>query len=232
MGLPRSGVRENARSRPLATGSCACKYSVTLPAASSRYLRRLCAVPAASALACLLAALALSPALGLSPAAAAPTAGPCPGAGLRPTRANVHAVDSALLCLVNRIRVAHGLPALRANRELGTVASGQVRQMVRMNYFADVRPTGQTPLALVDATRYPVKAARVSVGQNIAWGTGRYTTPENIVAAWMASPPHRQIMLDGQYRDTGVGVTPATPSVIGAGQAGATYAIELGLRQP
>jgi hypothetical protein len=47
----------------------------------------------------------------------------------------------------------------------------------------------------------------------------------------MASPPHRAIMLDGKYRDAGVGAIPSTPRVIGDGRGGATYAIEFGLRQ-
>jgi uncharacterized protein YkwD len=102
--------------------------------------------------------------------------------------------------------------------------------MVRMDYFADVRPTGQTPLSLVAATRYPFETVGFSVGQNLAWGTRDSSTPARIVAAWMASPPHRAIVLNGEYRDAGVAVTPATPSVIGAGRSGATYAIEFGVR--
>lgn len=103
--------------------------------------------------------------------------------------------------------------------------------MVRWDYFADVRPSGQTPLSLVGVTRYPGHAAAYSVGQNIAWGTGRDTTPSRIVAAWMASPPHREIILTGEYRDAGVAVTPAVPGVIGTGRHGATYAVEFGVRR-
>jgi uncharacterized protein YkwD len=139
-------------------------------------------------------------------------------------------VQAATLCLVNRIRAAAHVPALRANRDLAHVASGQVSVMVRMDYFADIRPSGQTPLALVMASHYRTRAARVSVGQNIAWGTGAFTTPARIVAAWMASPPHRAIMLDGKYKDAGAAAIPSTPSVIGDRQGGATYAIEFGVR--
>jgi uncharacterized protein YkwD len=159
-----------------------------------------------------------------------PTA-PCPGAGLRPTHTNAAAIDAATLCLINRARAAHHVPALRSNRDLGAVAASQVATMVRWNYFADVRPTGQTPLALVFATRYPANTAGVSVGQNIAWGAGRYATPARIVAAWMASAPHRRVMLEGGYRDAGVAVTARVPSVMERGQRGATYAIEFGLRR-
>ncbi|HEX7610255.1 MAG TPA: CAP domain-containing protein [Solirubrobacteraceae bacterium] len=155
----------------------------------------------------------------------------CPGASLRPGAANVAAVDAATLCLIDRVRVAHHVPALRANRELAAVAASQVSAMVRWDYFADVRPGGQTPLALVFGTHYPVNAAGVSVGQNIGWGTGSYATPARVVSAWMASAPHRRVMLDGGYRDAGVAATPRVPSVKAGGRRGATYAIEFGLRR-
>jgi hypothetical protein len=156
---------------------------------------------------------------------------PCAGAGLRPGAASPGAIDAATLCLIDRIRAASRLAPLRPNRELASVASGQVLEMIRLDYFADVRPGGQTPLALVDATGYPASAATVAIGQNIAWGTGRYMTPAGIVAAWMSSPPHRAIILDSTYRDAGVAATPALPWVVGQGRVGATYAMEFGLRQ-
>jgi hypothetical protein len=164
-----------------------------------------------------------------SPLAHARAAG-CRGAGVRPSGTNAAVVDAATLCLIDQIRAAHGLRPLHANAELGAVAASQVTNMVRSDYFADVRPTGQTPMSLVGSTRYRAHAARIAVGQNIAWGTGRYSTPEHIVAEWMASPPHREIILDGEFHDAGTGVTPVLPSVLGAGQHGALYAIELGVR--
>jgi uncharacterized protein YkwD len=162
--------------------------------------------------------------------AATPTP-PCPGANLSPSAANIAAVDAATLCLLNEVRILYRLRPLRANRELGNVAASQVTNMVRWNYFADVRPSGQTVLSLVALTGYPLHAIGFAVGQNIGWGTGSYATPAHIVAEWMASPPHRQIMLNGEYRDAGVAVTPAVPAVVNAARQGATYAIELGVRR-
>jgi hypothetical protein len=154
----------------------------------------------------------------------------CRGANLHPTATNWRTVDAATLCLVNEVRTAHGLDPLRANRELRKVAASQVTTMVSNDYFSDDRPTGQTPLSLVAITRYPAHAAEFAVGENIAWGTGGFTTPAHIVAEWIASPPHREIMLSAQYRDAGVAVTAAIPAVLDAGHRGATYAIEFGMR--
>jgi uncharacterized protein YkwD len=194
-----------------------------LPSVTTSYGSRLGASLAAALLACVGALFAPG-------VLAAKAVQPCRGANLDPTATNVPAIDAATLCLVNEVRAERGLRPLHANRELRHVASSQVTAMVARDYFADDRPTGQTPLSLVAVTRYPVHADEFAVGQNIAWGTGSFTTPAHIVAEWMASPPHREIMLSAQYRDAGVAVTPAIPAVLDAGSQGATYAIEFGMR--
>jgi uncharacterized protein YkwD len=154
----------------------------------------------------------------------------CRGADLAPTPGNSSAIGAATLCLIDRIRAAWHLAPVRANSALRAVAASQVRSMVRLDYFADVRPTGQTPLSLVTRTNYWAHTSSVSVAQNIAWGTGPLATPARIVAAWMASPPHRRLILRGYFRDAGVAAAPAVPWRLGHGRYGATYAIELGKR--
>jgi uncharacterized protein YkwD len=156
----------------------------------------------------------------------------CPGASLLPTPSNARAVDAATLCLIDHIRASHHLRPLRRNRELGSVAASQLGAMVHWNYFADVRPSGLTPMALVSATRYPAHAARYAVGQNIGWGSGGYATPASIVAAWMSSPPHRRLILTAAYRDAGAAASASVPSVLGTGGVAAIYALEFGNRLP
>jgi len=166
-----------------------------------------------------------------STASAGDTNDACAGASLRPRAGDLAAVDAATLCLVNRLRRSHGLGALRANRELAQAAAGKASGMVRADYFADVGPSGRTAMSLVAATGYRARAARVAVGQNLAWGTGSEATPARIVAQWLASPPHRRVMLSGEYRDAGVGVIAASPAVVHAGGRGATYVLELAARR-
>jgi uncharacterized protein YkwD len=161
----------------------------------------------------------------------ASAAAPCPGATLVPSPIDTPAVEGATLCLVNQVRAAHHLHTLRANGSLLAVAASQVSTMVSRNYFSDVRPGGQTPLALVRVSRYRAHAAVLSVGQNIAWGTGSFATPAHIVSEWMASAPHRAVILTAQYRDAGVAVDPDVPDVLRANGGGATYAMEFGVRR-
>lgn len=201
-----------------------CNYSCTLRAGRARTVRGLCATLAAVVLGCTTTSLV--------PVSSA--AEPCPGETLAPTVADAAGVETATLCLVNRIRASHRLRGLHANRWLLGVAASQVSTMVSRDYFSDVRPGGQTPFALVGITRYPAHAASFAVGQNIAWGTGTYASPRHIVAEWMASPPHRAVILTAKYRDAGVAVTAAVPGVVrtaGAPPTGATYAMEFGVRR-
>jgi uncharacterized protein YkwD len=154
----------------------------------------------------------------------------CIDAGVRPTASDVATVDAVTLCLVNGVRRSHHLRPLRRNPALTGVAASQVSGMVRQNYFADVSPSGVTPQALIAASPYPSAGGSFTIGQNLAWGTGSMDTPAAIVAAWMASPPHRSIILTASFRDAGVAATPAVPAVVEQFLAGATYAMEFGVR--
>jgi uncharacterized protein YkwD len=165
-----------------------------------------------------------------SPPPAAASA-PCRGANLRPTPTDLAAIDSATACLIDRARGAAQLRTLHANPSLQRVAARQSREMVLGDYFGDDSRSGETPLQRIVATRYLRHAARVSTAQNIGWGTDTQATPAAIVAAWMNSPPHREIVLTEEFRDVGVGVSPAAPAALAAGRPGATYTVEFGTRR-
>lgn len=154
---------------------------------------------------------------------------PCPGADLRPARYNAATIGATTVCLINQLRGFHHLRALRTNRSLARVASGQVREMVRFRYFADVRPSGETPGTLIASTGYAAHAASLATGENIGWGTGGEATPASMVAGWMASPPHRALILARAFRDIGVGMWPSVPWR-SDGPLGAVYAVEFGAR--
>jgi len=200
-----------------------CKYSCTLLERTRRTGRALLGV----AVSCALLVAAFS---GAAAGTAIAARSSCGAADLRPSAGDAARVASATLCLVDRLRAAHHLRPLQANRALGKVAASQVATMIRKDYFADVRPSGQTPMSLVAATSYKSHASAISVAETLAWGTGPDATAARIVAQWMASPPHRELILAGEFRDAGVAVMPAVPSVVARGKHGATYAIELGAR--
>jgi uncharacterized protein YkwD len=172
--------------------------------------------------------------LGTGAAASASAATPpCAGAHVTPNAGNAALVDSATLCLMNELRVAHGLRALHVNGTLASIATGQAGDMVRGDYFGDDSLSGASPLSRIKASGYslPASHVRLLTAQNIGWGTGPNATPAGIVKAWMLSPPHRQIILTAAYRDVGVGVAPTVPSQLRSRWLGATYAVEFGARE-
>ncbi len=102
--------------------------------------------------------------------------------------------------------------------------------MVVGDYFGDDTPSGTTPWQRITASPYAIGAHSVAAAQNIGWGTERMATPAGMVSIWMHSAPHRQIVLTGGYRDIGVGVAPAAPTILTKGTPGATYTVEFAVR--
>jgi uncharacterized protein YkwD len=153
----------------------------------------------------------------------------CRGTHLRPSRSNLAAVTDATLCVVNGVRRSHHLKPFRMNAALRSIASGQSNAMLIGGYFGDDGLSGRTPLQRVAASSYGRHSRRLSVSQNIAWGQAGQSTPIAIVRAWMASPPHRRILLAPGYRDVGIGVSLGTPRR-SSRLRGATYTLDLATR--
>jgi uncharacterized protein YkwD len=174
----------------------------------------------------LLPAAAAIAALALPAVSSAASA--CPGASAQPTATNSAAVRSATLCLLNRERAAHGLGSLREHRSLEHAATNYAGLMVREDFFGHVSPGGSTMAERIKRTSYLNGTHGWSLGENLAWGSGSSSTPAQIVNAWMHSPPHRANILDGSFREIGIGVASGAPT--GRGHAGATYVNEFGRR--
>jgi len=154
----------------------------------------------------------------------------CSNTRLRPTDWNIRLVRAATLCLINRERAAHGELRLRSNARLVRAAQAHTESMAWDDYFQHTGPGGQTPLARMVAVGY-IYSSRIGyeIGENIAWGTLDLATPRAIVAAWMASPGHRANILDRNFRETGIGVSPHLPISLANGQPGAIYTQDFGV---
>jgi len=162
--------------------------------------------------------------------AAAPAHAACAGADVMPSSANAAKVRKATLCLLNVQRRSHGLHKLRENGKLRHAAAGYSRLMVSQGFFSHVSPGGSTLESRVNSTHYLDGARSWSIGENIAWGTGPLGTPRAIVKAWMNSPGHRENILNGTYRDIGIGIATGAPIPAGAAAGGGTYTTDFGYR--
>jgi uncharacterized protein YkwD len=155
---------------------------------------------------------------------------PCQNTQLMPSEKNLQAVRKATLCLINQERARNGENPLHVNEQLEGAAQNHSDGMVSEHYFDHLTPTGKTPLQRVQATGYiPNQRVGYIIGENIAWGTFYLASPEAIVQAWIASPEHLENILEAEYRDTAIGVTPAPPTSVVQGEPGATYTEDFGV---
>jgi uncharacterized protein YkwD len=167
--------------------------------------------------------VAATVACSLVPAA---TASACAGSRSRPSQASLDRAVRATVCLINEARGDHGLGALRPTDALAKAASAHSRDMVRNDFFAHDSPTGSTPKERIDRAGYFDGASSWAMGETIAWGSGGRATPSSIVRSWLSSPGHRAILLDGRYKDLGVGIALGAPGRDG----GATFTGDFGAR--
>jgi uncharacterized protein YkwD len=132
----------------------------------------------------------------------------CPGAHQPIAGARAGLMRRAVLCLVNRERIAHHLPPLQASAKLDRSAQEWTDAMVHSDLFSH----GSAFTNRISATGFDWSTA----GENIATG---FSTPAAVVRAWMRSPPHCANILDPAYREAGTGASVRSvgrgPSLIG-----------------
>jgi uncharacterized protein YkwD len=170
------------------------------------------------------AALLATPAIRAAPGFAR---GGCPGAGADPGRQSLGDMRQETVCLLNRIRRAHGLRPLHSDGRLRKAAQGHSSDMVRRNYFSHDSPGGGSMQTRIGGSGYLAGARSFLFGEVIGGGTAQGGSPEAVATAWMNSAPHRTAILTGRFRDLGVGVVHGFP---GRGDRGATFTVDFGAR--
>jgi uncharacterized protein YkwD len=154
----------------------------------------------------------------------------CRGSLNVPTSADeLDQAADAIVCLVNAERTSRDLRPLRRDGDLAQAARRHAVDMVRRNYFSHVSPGGTSPGDRAVDAGYASMNQSWKVGEDLGWGTGTRATPNTLVDEWMASPPHRRILLEAGYRELGVGVASGAPVDHATALPGATYALELGV---
>jgi len=136
-------------------------------------------------------------------------------------RSGARARRIAVGCLVNKARTAAGLHGFSWSRPLGRAATRHARDMTRRGYFAHQRSGGPSLTRRVRAAGFRGS----NVGEAIAYGCGSLSTPASIVRSWLASAPHRAILLSRRSR-VGIGVAGRSP--VPCGGRGATYVLDAG----
>jgi uncharacterized protein YkwD len=138
--------------------------------------------------------------LALAAPATATALGDCAPADAWP--AAQPAMAAAVVTLVNVHRAALGLAPLQVSPTLTAAATWKARHMAALGYFDHddpAPPVARTVAQRLSACGYPGR----TWGENIAMG---FTTPDAVLAGWLASPGHRANLEDPAFRAIGVGV--------------------------
>ncbi|WP_037851589.1 CAP domain-containing protein [Streptomyces sp. NRRL S-340] len=136
-----------------------------------------------------------SPAPATAPAGAPPAASAGPQTGTTaPT-----AVAAQVLELVNAERAKAGCSALTADPTLAAAAQAHSEDMAAHQNMSHTGSDGSAPGDRITAAGY----AWSTYGENVAYG---YSTPEQVMAAWMASPGHKANILNCSFKEIGVGL--------------------------
>lgn len=107
--------------------------------------------------------------------------------------------SNALLLLTNQKRLENGDSPLRINTKLQSAAMSKAKDMFAKDYWAHNSPSGETPWVFIKNAGYDYTFA----GENLARG---FTSSQDVINAWMASPEHRDNMLSKNYQDVGFAI--------------------------
>jgi uncharacterized protein YkwD len=155
-----------------------------------------------------------------------------PGSTLAPKVERRTALGAAVIREMNRVRAARGLHALHAVPGLRTAALSHSQSMLANDFFGHESADG-TPFSERIKRYYSNRGWRTwSVGETLLASEGSTMDAAAIVAAWLQSPPHREIVLESSWRDAGIGVlyAPSAPHEFGGAEAIVVTA-DFGLRE-
>jgi uncharacterized protein YkwD len=126
------------------------------------------------------------------------------GASARSQASFRSSTERVVFQLLNQIRRDHKLPPFTFSAALRSAAREHSADMLERHYFEHNSPN--------ETFDHRIRRHLDSslVGENIAWGTGRYATPEGLVKLWMHSPTHRHIILMRDLHRIGLGVAIGT----------------------
>jgi uncharacterized protein YkwD len=125
------------------------------------------------------------------------------GTAMRPADARGQASDfeRRVIRLVNTVRAHHGVPPLIACARLGRAARVHSADLARRGFLAHESSDG-TPMDQRVRRFLPAR----TVGETLASVRARSGAASTVVDLWLASPPHRAIMLSRAFGRIGIGL--------------------------
>ena len=104
---------------------------------------------------------------------------------------------------LNTKRIEAGLKPLGLNDRLNQAATMKASDMFTLNYWAHNNPNGKEPWDFIKTAGYRYRYA----GENLARDFG---DTNSLIDAWMASPTHKDNIVNPRYQETGIAVVNGT----------------------
>lgn len=159
----------------------------------------------------------------------APRAQHCKNAQQRGYRLRAGEAAKAVRCLINAERTSRGRSALGPRDDLQQAARNHTATMLGNGCFSHQCGGERDLIGRVTTTGYLPCNCSWSVGEDLAWGNRRFSTPRATVHAWMGSPPHRANILSPVFKEVDIGMGSGRPGKRGA--KAATYTANFGVRR-
>lgn len=105
--------------------------------------------------------------------------------------------SSVLVDLTNKARQENNVPTLAVSETLTKAAQMKADDMATRQYFSHTSPDGTTPWYWFQKSGYEFMYA----GENLAID---FTESSDIESAWLASPKHRENIIDGRFTEIGI----------------------------
>lgn len=113
---------------------------------------------------------------------------------------DAHLTEFGVITETNKRRSEAGLSPLSESSLLNQAAEKKLQDMFSGQYFEHMSPSGRGPKDLAEDVGY----SYVVIGENLA--LGNFKDDNMLLEAWMASPGHRENILNSRYRDIGIAV--------------------------
>lgn len=129
--------------------------------------------------------------------------------------------EKRVFVLQNRERADRGLRKLCVHPKLQKIARRHSKDMVERDYFShNTKGSGRTPEQRAKRAGYNYRY----FAENIGYGDN----PANVFDMWMKSDDHRKNILNGKFREVGVGAK--TGHFKPAGRTTTVYTVDFGTR--
>ncbi len=141
----------------------------------------------------------------------------------------MHQLEMQVLAATNDLRRARGIVPLRLSPALAAAASQHSLSMAEHGYFEHTSLDG-LPLSKRVEAAYPKKGSRWTLGENLAWASPGMSA-RLALRLWLASPPHREILLSPAWREIGLGAVHALVGGVYQGRDVTILTADFGVRR-